>query len=56
MNELGYQPDPSAAVMYFLTAKLNDKEIADMRKYMPRRDLIDSWKNWKLTPRNWRSA
>jgi tRNA nucleotidyltransferase (CCA-adding enzyme) len=45
MNELGYQPDPSAAVMYFLTAKLNDKEIADMRKYMPRRDLIDSWKN-----------
>jgi tRNA nucleotidyltransferase (CCA-adding enzyme) len=45
MNELGYQPDASAAVMYFLTAKLNDKEIADMRKYMPRRDLIDSWKN-----------
>ena len=45
MNELGYTPDPASAVMYFLTARLNDKEIADMRKLMPRRDLIDAWRD-----------
>jgi tRNA nucleotidyltransferase/poly(A) polymerase len=45
MNELGYTPDPAPAVMYFLTAKLSDKEIADMRKLMPRRDLIESWRD-----------
>src|SRR6185436_4138452 len=30
-------------VMYFLTARLSDKEVADMRKLMPRKDLIESW-------------
>jgi tRNA nucleotidyltransferase (CCA-adding enzyme) len=45
MNELGYTPDPAPAVMYFLTSRLNDKEIADMRKHMPRRDLIESWRD-----------
>jgi tRNA nucleotidyltransferase (CCA-adding enzyme) len=44
MNELGYWPDSSAAVMYFLTSRLNDKEIADMRKLMPRRDLVEAWR------------
>src|ERR1700729_120704 len=39
MNELGHTPDPASAVMYFLTARLGDKEIADMRKLIPRRDL-----------------
>ena len=43
MNELGYTPDPAPAVMYFLTARLSDKEVADMRKLMPRKDLIESW-------------
>src|SRR6202163_98490 len=28
MNELGYTPDPAPAVMYFLTARLSDKDIA----------------------------
>lgn len=45
MNELGYWPDPSAAVMHFLTSRLNDKEIADMRKLMPRRDLVEAWRD-----------
>ena len=45
MNELGYTPDPAPAVMYFLTARLSDKEVADMRKLMPRRDLIESWRD-----------
>jgi tRNA nucleotidyltransferase/poly(A) polymerase len=45
MNELGYQPDPAPAVMYFLTSRLNDKEIADMRKLIPRKTLVEAWKD-----------
>jgi tRNA nucleotidyltransferase/poly(A) polymerase len=45
MNELGYQPDPAPAVMYFLTSRLTDKEIADMRKLIPRKTLVAAWKD-----------
>ena len=45
MNELGYQPDPSPAVMYFLTSRLSDKEIADMRKLIPRKTLGEAWQD-----------
>src|SRR5205807_6220997 len=43
MNELGYTPDPAAAVLQFLTAKLSDKEISDIRKLVPRKDLVEAW-------------
>jgi len=45
MNELGYFPDPSPAVLYFLTARLGDKDVADMRKAIPRKDLVEAWKD-----------
>ncbi|HKW19376.1 MAG TPA: hypothetical protein VJO35_17840 [Terriglobales bacterium] len=45
MNELGYAPDPASAVLYFLTDKLNDKEIADIRKLIPRKDLVEAWRD-----------
>jgi tRNA nucleotidyltransferase (CCA-adding enzyme) len=45
MNELGYAPDPAPAVMYFLTSRLGDKDIADMRKLIPRKDLVAAWKD-----------
>jgi tRNA nucleotidyltransferase/poly(A) polymerase len=45
MNELGYSPDPAPAVLYFLTARLGDKDIADMRKLIPRKDLVESWRD-----------
>src|SRR5579884_3501062 len=45
MNELGYAPDPAAAVLYFLTAKLSDKEVADIRKLIPRNDLVEAWRD-----------
>ena len=45
MNELGYSPDPAPAVMYFLTSRLGDKDIADMRKLIPRKDLVAAWKD-----------
>src|SRR6267143_7038784 len=45
MTELGYSPDPAPAVMYFLTARLSDKDIADMRKQIPRKDLVEAWRD-----------
>jgi tRNA nucleotidyltransferase/poly(A) polymerase len=45
MNELGYTPDPAPAVLYFLTARLGDKDVADMRKLIPRKDLVAAWKD-----------
>jgi tRNA nucleotidyltransferase (CCA-adding enzyme) len=45
MNEFGYAPDPAAAVLYFLTDKLSDKEIADIRKLIPRKDLVEAWRD-----------
>jgi tRNA nucleotidyltransferase (CCA-adding enzyme) len=45
MNELGYWPDPAPAVMYFLTSRLGDKDISDMRKLIPRKDLVAAWKD-----------
>lgn len=45
MNEFGYAPDPAAAVLYFLTDKLSDKEIADIRKLIPRKDLVEGWRD-----------
>jgi len=32
-------------VMHFLTARLADKDVADMRKSIPRKDLVDAWKD-----------
>src|SRR6266536_4152543 len=45
MVELGYAPDPAPAVLEFLTARLNDKETADVRKAIPRRDLAEAWRD-----------
>jgi tRNA nucleotidyltransferase (CCA-adding enzyme) len=45
MVDLGYTVDPSAAVMYFITARLSDKDIADLRRQIPRKDLIEAWRD-----------
>ena len=45
MVDLGYTVDPSAAVMHFLTARLSDKDVADLRRQIPRKDLIESWRD-----------
>jgi tRNA nucleotidyltransferase (CCA-adding enzyme) len=45
MGEFGLNPDPAPAVMYFLTARLSDKEISDMQKMIPRRDLVEAWRD-----------
>src|SRR5437588_4855999 len=45
MTELGYAPDPAPAVMYFLTARLSDKDISDMRRQIPGKDLDEGYRD-----------
>jgi tRNA nucleotidyltransferase/poly(A) polymerase len=45
MVDLGYAPDPSPAVMHFLTARLSDKEVSDLRRQIPRKDLVEAWRD-----------
>src|SRR5438094_1387713 len=45
MNELCYSPEPPPAVLYFLTTRLGDKDIADMRRLIPRKDLVEAWRD-----------
>jgi tRNA nucleotidyltransferase (CCA-adding enzyme) len=43
--DLGYTVDPSAAVMHFLTAHLSEKDVSDLRRQIPRKDLIEAWRD-----------
>ncbi|MGA9355156.1 MAG: CCA tRNA nucleotidyltransferase [Terriglobales bacterium] len=45
MNELGYQPDMAAPVLHFLAARMGDKDVADLRRAIPRKDLVEAWKD-----------
>ncbi len=45
MNELGYTPDVAPAVLYFLTDRMGDKDIGDLRRAIPRKDLVEAWKD-----------
>ncbi|MGP0097531.1 MAG: CCA tRNA nucleotidyltransferase [Terriglobales bacterium] len=45
MNELGYTPEVAPAVLYFLTERLGDKDVADLRRAIPRKDLVEAWKD-----------
>jgi hypothetical protein len=43
--DLGYTVDPSAAVMHFLTAHLSEKDVTDLRRQIPRKDLVEAWRD-----------
>src|SRR5215469_5157420 len=45
MNELGYTPDVAPGVLYFLTDRMGDKDIAELRRAIPRKDLVEAWKD-----------
>src|SRR6202049_4107956 len=45
MNDLGYTPEVAPAVLYFLTERLGDKDISDLRRAIPRKDLVEAWKD-----------
>src|SRR6202789_1490403 len=43
--DLGYTVDPSASVMHFLTAHLPEKDVTDIRRQIPRKDLVEAWRD-----------
>jgi tRNA nucleotidyltransferase (CCA-adding enzyme) len=45
MQSLGYNPDMSAAVMYFLTHRMSGADQAAMQRIMPRKEFINTWKH-----------
>jgi tRNA nucleotidyltransferase (CCA-adding enzyme) len=45
MNSLGYNPDMSAGVMYFLTHRMSGSDQAAMQRIMPRKEFINTWKH-----------
>jgi tRNA nucleotidyltransferase (CCA-adding enzyme) len=45
MVDLGYTPDAGPAVMYFLTAHFPDKDVAEIQKLIPRKDLVEAWRD-----------
>ena len=45
MNDLGYSVETGPIVMYFLTRRMNDKDVADIQRMIPRRDFVDKWKH-----------
>ncbi len=45
MVDLGYTPDAGPAVMHFLTARLSDKDVSDLQRLIPRKDLVEAWRD-----------
>src|SRR5271156_6765104 len=45
MVDLGYTPDAGPAVMHFLTARFSDKEVSDLQRMIPRKDLVEAWRD-----------
>jgi hypothetical protein len=44
MQDVGMTPDASAAVMHFLTFKLGEKEVHDIQRMIPHKELVNAWK------------
>ena len=45
MVDIGYTPDAGPAVMYFLTAHFSDKDVSEIQKLIPRKDLVEAWRD-----------
>jgi tRNA nucleotidyltransferase (CCA-adding enzyme) len=45
MVDLGYTPDAGPAVMYFLTSHFSEKDISEIQKLIPRKDLVEAWRD-----------
>src|SRR6201987_4081379 len=48
MVDMGYAPDAGPAVMYFLTSHFNDKDVSDIQKLIPRKDLVEAWRDIEI--------
>ena len=45
MVDLGYTPDAGPAVMYFLTSHFSDNDVNGIQKLIPRKDLVEAWRD-----------
>jgi len=45
MVDLGYTPDAGPAVMYFLTSHFSDNDVTGIQKLIPRKDLVEAWRD-----------
>ncbi len=45
MQLYGYNPDIAPAVLYFLTRRMAANDIKDIQKLIPRRALVEAWRN-----------
>src|SRR5215475_9258746 len=45
MVDLGYTPDAGPAVMYFITSHFSDKDVVEIQKMIPRKDLVEAWRD-----------
>ncbi len=45
MNNLGYSVETGPIVMHFLTRRMNDKDVAEIQRMIPRRDFVEKWKH-----------
>ena len=45
MVDMGYTPDAGPAVMYFLTSHFSEKDVSDIQKLIPRKDLVEAWRD-----------
>ena len=45
MVDLGYTPDAGPAVMYFLTSHFSEKDVSDIQRLIPRKDLVEAWRD-----------
>lgn len=45
MTDLGYSVEAGPIVMYFLTKRMSEKDIADIQRMIPRRDFVEKWKH-----------
>lgn len=45
MYNFGMTVDAAPAVMYFLTRRMGEKDVAEMQRLAPRKDLVHHWKH-----------
>ncbi|HMK31118.1 MAG TPA: hypothetical protein VK473_15655 [Terriglobales bacterium] len=44
LADIGVQGDPAAAVLYFITRRLGEKDLGDIRKLIPNKHLVQTWR------------
>jgi len=45
LNDLGYSVETGPIAMYFLTRKMNDKDVSEIQRMIPRRDFVNKWRH-----------